>query len=115
MLIGFYVLTGADTVSVFYHQSKKTMLKKIQANSESRCLLYYTGRKKHLSKNDIADITTFATKFMYNDKQSSTLAQARAKNWKAMKTKCYLGLPPDEDSFHQHLLCAYYQPKVECS
>ena len=52
---------------------------------------------------------------MYNDKQSSTLAQARAKNWKAMKTKSYLGLPPDEDSLHEHLLCAYYQPKVECS
>ena len=38
--------------------------------------------------------------------------QARAKKWKAMKTKTTLGLTQDEDSFCQHLLLASYQAKI---
>ena len=97
MLIGSHALTGADAVSGFYRQSKKTVFKKIHAKSESRHLLYHIGRKKHLSEKDISDVTNFVTKLMHNDKQSSTLVQ---------------GLPPDEDSFHQHLLRANYQAKI---
>ena len=53
-------------------------------------------------------------KFKYNDKQSSTLVQARAKKWKAMKTKTAFWLTRDEDSFRQHLLRAIYQAKIWC-
>ena len=48
VLIGFHALTGADAASGFYRQSKKTVLKKIQANSESRPLLRPIGRKKNI-------------------------------------------------------------------
>ena len=96
MFVGFRALTVADVVSSFDPQSKKTVFKIIQANSESRRLLYHIRRKKHLSEKDIADVTKFLTKFLYNDKQSSTLAQARAKKWKVMKTKTTLGFPPDK-------------------
>ena len=97
---------------VVYRQLKKTVFKKIQANFESRCLLYHIGRKKHFSEKDIADITKFVTKFMHNDKQSSTFEQARAKKWEAMKVKTTLGFLPDENFFCQHLLCANYRTKM---
>ena len=96
--------TAAHAVSEFYRQLKKTEFKKIKANSESMRLLYHIGKKIHLSEKDIADITKLATKFMYNDKQSLISASARAKKWKAMRTKTILGFPPDEDSFLQHFL-----------
>ena len=41
-------------------------------------------------------------------KASLTISQARSKKWKAMKNKTTLRLPPDEDSFVQHLLRANY-------
>ena len=97
---------------VVYRQLKKTVFKKIQANFESRCLLYHIGRKKHFSEKDIADIIKFVTKFMHNDKQSSTFEQARAKKWEAMKVKTTLGFLPDENFFCQHLLCANYRTKM---
>lgn len=74
MFVGFRALTVADAVSSFDPQSKKTVFKIIQANSESRRLLYHIRRKKHLSEKDIADVTKFLTKFLYNDKQSSKKA-----------------------------------------
>ena len=114
MLVGCHALIGADAVSGFYRKSKKTVFQKIQANSESRHLLYHIGGKKHLSEKDIADITKSMTKFTYNYKQSSTLVQARANKWKVMKTKTALGLTRDEDSFRQHLLWASYQAKIWC-
>ena len=49
---------------------------------------------------------------MFNDKNSTNLGQARAAKWRSMKNKTTLGLPPDEDSFRQHLLRANYQAKV---
>lgn len=49
---------------------------------------------------------------MFNDKNSTNLGQARATKWRSMKNKTTLGLPPDEDSFCQHLLRANYQAKV---
>ena len=45
---------------------------------------------------------------MFNDKNSTNLGQARVTKWRSMKNKTTLGLPPDEDSFCQHLLRANY-------
>ena len=45
-------------------------------------------------------------------KASLTISQARSKKWKAMKNKTTLRLPPDEDSFKQHLPRANYQAKI---
>lgn len=76
VLIGFHALTGADAACGFYRQSKKTVLKKIQANSEALASTNW-NKRKHLSEKDILDITKFA----------------------AMKTKTTLELSLDEDSF----------------
>ena len=68
MLIGFLALTVADAVSSFHRQSKKSVFKKVNANSESRQLLYNIGRKEHLNEEDITNVTKFIIRFMYNDK-----------------------------------------------
>ena len=63
ILTGFHNFTGTNGAG-FYRQSKKTVFKKIQANTESRRLLYRIGRKKkHLNEKDIAEIIKFVTKF----------------------------------------------------
>lgn len=112
VLIGFHALTGADAVSGFYRKSKKTLFKKLCVSNESRCLIQNIGRMEHLTDKEVSNVTKFVIKYIYNDKSSLTLAQARAKKWKSMKNKTTLGLPPDEDTFRQHLLRANYQAKI---
>ena len=45
---------------------------------------------------------------VYNDKNSSTLNEARASKWMQMKKKGTIRLPPDYDSFEQHLKRSNY-------
>ena len=65
-----------------------------------------------LSEEDIKKCSMFLINFIYADKTSLTISQARSKKWKAMKNKTTLRLPPDEDSFKQHLLRANYQAQI---
>ena len=65
-----------------------------------------------LSEEDIKKCSMFLINFIYADKTSLTISQARSKKWKAMKNKTTLRLPPDEDSFEQHLLRANYQAQI---
>ena len=65
-----------------------------------------------LSEEDIKKCSMFLINFIYADKTILTISQARGKKWKAMKNKTTLRLPPDEDSFEQHLLRANYQAQI---
>ena len=98
-LIGFHALTGADAVSDFYGHSKKSIYTKIQKNHERQQMLLTIGKNENISQIDINNAKKFVIKFMYSDKSSCNLAQARAKKWKQMKNKTTLQLPPYEDSF----------------
>ena len=99
VLIGFHALTGADAINGFYGHSKNTVHTKIQKNREGQQMLLNIGKNENISQIGINNARTFVIKFMYNNKISCNLAQARAKNWKQMKTKTTLRLPPDEDSW----------------
>ena len=98
-LIDFHALTAADAVSGSYGQSKKTN-KQIQKYRKGQQILLNIGKNGNISQTDINIARRFAIKYMCIDKTSCNLAQARAKNWKQMKTKTTLGVPPDEDSFY---------------
>ena len=65
-----------------------------------------------LSEEDIKKCSMFLINFIYADKTSLTISQARSKKWKAMKNKTTLRLPLEEDSFEQHLLRANYQAQI---
>ena len=99
VLIGFHALTGADAINGFYGHSKNTVHTKIQKNREGQQMLLNIGKNENISQTGITNARAFVIKFMYNNKISCNLAQARAKNWKQMKTKTTLRLPPDEDSW----------------
>ena len=51
----------------------------------------------------------FTTKYVYKDKTSKTLAEARAKKWDVMKRKSTLRIPPDTDSYHLKVTSGNYQ------
>ena len=65
-----------------------------------------------LPEEDIKKCSMFLINFIYADKTSLTILQARSQKWKPMKNKTTLRLPTDEDSFEQHLLRANYQTQI---
>ena len=100
VLIGLHALTGAaDAINGFYDHSKNTVHTKIQKNREGQQMLLNIGKNENISQIGINIARAFVIKFMYNNKISCNLAQARAKNWNQMKTKTTLRLPPDEGSW----------------
>ena len=94
-------MTGADAVSHFYGRSKKAIYEKVRRSTEAQLLISNLG--KHVVLPDIKKCSTFLVKFIYDDKSSHTIAEARAKRWRGTKNKTTLRLAPDEDSFI-HLL-----------
>jgi len=46
----------------------------------------------------------FTRNVIYGDNKNSSIAEARADKWKAMKKKCFLRIPPDTDYLPQHLI-----------
>ena len=83
VLIGFHALTRTDVVSGFYGHSTKTIYTKIQKTREGQQMLLNIGRNKNVSQIDINKARKFVIKFIYNDKTSCNLAQARAKKMEA--------------------------------
>ena len=109
IILSLHAITGADAVSGFYEHSKKAVYEKVKKIEEAQQLISNLGRNDTLYDEDIKKCSTFLINFMYADKSSRTIAEARAKKWRAMKNKTTLRLPPDEDSFIQHLHRANYQ------
>ena len=113
LIIPFHAITGADAVSGFYGQSKKTIFKRVSNNIEEA-----SGFLSQLGKGCGKDILwgstseNFLLKFVYNDKKSDNIEEARTRKWKSMKNKTTMRLPPDRDSFEQHVLRANHQAQI---
>ena len=54
----------------------------------------------------------FLLKIIYNDQKNNKLCVARDSKWKSMKNKSTARLPPDKDSYRQHVYRAHHQAKV---
>ena len=54
----------------------------------------------------------FTIRFIYNDKASKSLGDARALKWSQMKRKSTSRIPPDQDSHNLHVTRANYQVYV---
>ena len=113
MIIPLHAITGADTVSGFYGQSKKSIFKRVSNNIEEASVFL-----AHLGKGCDKDILWGATsekfllKFVYNDEKSVNIEEARARKWMSMKNKTTMRLPPDRDSYEQHVLRANHQAQI---
>ena len=86
-------------VSGFYGHSKKVIYEKLKKSEEAKQLFTNLGMYDRLSEEDIKKCSMFLINFIYADKTSLTISQAKSKKWKAMKNKTTLHLRPDEDSF----------------
>ena len=71
-------MTEADAVSGFYGHSKKAIYEKVRKSTEARHLISNLGKQVVLSEPDIKKCSTFLVKFIYDDKSSHTIAEARA-------------------------------------
>ena len=105
IIIPFHAYTGTDAVSGFFGHSKVTTFERFGENIE---LLSKLGKDVDITDEIRKDLELFPISVIYNDKTSKSLNETRANKWRKMKKKGILTLPPDYDSFEQHLKRANY-------
>ena len=77
-LIPFHVLTGCDTNSCFFGHSKMSLNEKLPKNTAARSLISKCGEGLPLSDDVLNNLKSFDIRYIYGDKQSSSLNLARA-------------------------------------
>ena len=55
------------------------------------------GNSLDINEDILDELFKFTRNVIYGDTKSSSMAEARADKWKAMKKKSFLRLPPDVD------------------
>ena len=108
IIIPFYMLTGDDHNSGFYDRGKKLIHDRIMYSHDSRLLLESVGDSLDMSEETAKDMSTFVIKYVYNDHDSDTLAEARAVYWHSRGKRKLLRWPPDEESMQLHALRCNY-------
>ena len=107
-IVQLHCFTGCDANSGFYGKGKSSVYEKVAKSSGARQQLSRCGDSLHLEEEVVQELFAFTRQVIYGDKKSSTMAEARASKWKAMKRKSFIRLPPDADSLRQHCLRANY-------
>ena len=74
-----HALTRADAVSDFYGHSEKAIYEKVKKSEEAKQLITNLGMYDMLSKKDIKKCSMFLINFIYADKTSLAISQARSK------------------------------------
>lgn len=101
-----YLFTLLQELIVYVHFmdiQKRPKIKKIKKSSEAQKLVSNLGKHDRLSEDDIMKCSKYLVKYIYRDKEITTIVEARARKLRVMKNKTTLRLPPDGDSFVQHL------------
>ena len=104
IILPFHAFTVADAVSAICGHSKSTICKKLNDNLT---LLSKLGKNIHISKDVKKNLETFTIRVVCNDKNSSTLNEARASKWMQMKNKGTIILPLDYDQIMLHIYIIY--------
>ena len=76
---------------------------------EARKWLQGLGKRLPVTADMQDDMEQFTIRYIYKDKTSKRLAEARAKKCEAMKKKSTLRIPPDSDSHNMKVTRANYQ------
>lgn len=108
VIVQLHVHSGSDTTTAFFGHGKQTVFSK-GITDEARPLLSLVGQSLPVTRNVLDAMTEFTVKYIYNDKISKTLGEARAKKWTQMKRKSTLRLPPDQDSHDLKVTRGNYQ------
>ena len=107
-IVQLHCFTGCDANSGIYGKSKSSVYDKVAKSPVARRQLSHCGDTLDLGEKVEEELFKFTRHVIYGDKNSRTMAEARAVKWKTMKSKSFIRLPPDPDSLHQHCLCANY-------
>ena len=81
-------------------------------SEEARRLMQGLGKKLPISPDIIGNKEQITIQYICNDKESTTLAEARARKSVAMKNKSTLCIPPDTDSHAMKVTGANYQTYI---
>lgn len=107
-IVQLHCMTGCDANSGFYGKGKMSVYDQVAKSPVARRQLSRCGDSLDLEEEVVEDLFQFTRHVIYSDKESSTMAEARATKWKRMKNKSFVRLPPDADSLRQHCLRANY-------
>ena len=109
IIVPLHAFTRCDCVSGFFGHSKKSIFDKA---GEYIDVLANLGRRLNVTKELTDNLDKFTVRVIYNDRNSKTLAEARAKKGSCMVKKGTLRLAPDKDYFNQHLNGENYQAHI---
>ncbi|KAG1648975.1 hypothetical protein GQR58_029417 [Nymphon striatum] len=99
IIIPLHIHSGCDTTAAFFAHGKTTIYDKASASEDARVILRSVGKSLPVPQVLLDEMAKFTIKFVYNDKRSQTLGDARARKWTEMKKrKSTVRLPPDRNS-----------------
>jgi len=99
-IIQLHYITGCDTNSSFYGKGKSSAQECCCTANTVEC-----GNSLDVGEDIIDELIKFTHNVIYGDNKSSSMAEARAEKWKAIKKKSFLRIPPDTECLCQHFLC----------
>ena len=93
---------------------KMSLYEKLSKSTVARSLIPKCGEGLLLSDDVLNNLKSFVIRYIYGDKQSSSLNLACATKWKRQKKKSLMRLLPDDDSLEQHIQRANFLAYIQC-
>ena len=90
-----------------------SLYEKLSKSTAARSLISKCGEVLPLSDDVLNNLKSFVIRYIYGDKQSSSLNLARATKWKRQKKKYLMRLLPDDDSLEQHIKRANFLAYIQ--
>ena len=112
-IIPLHVITSSDHTSSYYGIRNKSVADWVNKSAEAKDLLALCGSSVELTPQITQNMTTFVTKYVYNDKVSSTPSEARVLKWRKQKKKSLSRMIPDSDSLLHHFKRVNYMCYIQ--
>ena len=109
IIVPLHIHTRADAVSGFYGRGKKLIFQSVVKSEEACELLTCLGKVIPVTEATLERMALFTIKYVYGDKDSTTFAEARARNCNKMKKKSTQRIAPDRESHNLKVKRANYQ------
>ena len=101
-----------DAISGFFAHGKKSVMEKTVKSLDAMQLLKDVGKSLPVTPEVMENLSIFTIRYVYGDRKSTTLAEARAVKWEKMKDKSTRSIPPDQDSHDLKAKRVNYQANI---
>ena len=112
IIVPLHIHTGADAISGFFAHGKKSVMEKTVKSLGAMQLLKDVGKSLPVTPEVMENLSIFTIRYVYGDRKSTTLAEARAVKWEKMKDKSTRSIPPDQDSHDLKAKRVNYQANI---